>query len=97
MTWFEIVRWLRWNNAASQLTAFEQARHQLTIHPVTPEILDRAADLWAMAASRGKPKADADLIFAATALEYGLELVTGKQSHFGWIPLLTLKDCQNEV
>jgi len=37
--------------------------------PVTDPILDRAADLWAVANRAGRPGADADLLIAATALE----------------------------
>jgi predicted nucleic acid-binding protein len=57
----------------------------MTIYPVTTEVLDRAADLWADGATQGKSKMDADLIIAATALVHGRKLVTGNLAHFDWI------------
>jgi tRNA(fMet)-specific endonuclease VapC len=91
-TWFEVVRGLRWQNASAKLIDFDQLCQRSTIYPVAGEILNRAADLWAIAASQGKSKMDADLIIAATAIHHGLELVTGNQSHFRWIPLLVTRD-----
>lgn len=92
ITWYEIVRFLRWKNAHAQLAHFELMGDRLTIHPVTADILNRSADLWAIAATQGRPKADADLIIAATAIHHGLELVTGNTAHFNWIPMLTIRD-----
>jgi predicted nucleic acid-binding protein len=40
--------------------------------------------------SAGRPLADADLQIAATAIRYGLELVTGNVRHFGRIPGLAV-------
>jgi predicted nucleic acid-binding protein len=84
-TRYEIVRGLRWRNATARLVAFEQLSHSMTIHPITADVLDRAADLWAEGATQGKPKMDADLLIAATALVHGLELVTDNLPHFDWI------------
>jgi tRNA(fMet)-specific endonuclease VapC len=84
-TQFEVVRGFRWRKATAKLTAFEQLCQAMSIYPVTAEVLDRAANLWADGASLGKPKTDADLIIAATALVHRRELVTGNVSHFDWI------------
>ena len=73
-----------------KLAAFEQLCQAMTIYPVTADILDRAADLWADGAAQGKPKMDADVIIAATALVHGRELVTGNVPHFDWINGLTV-------
>lgn len=88
-TRFEIVRGLRWRGAVHKLAAFEQISQAMTIYPVTAEILDRAAWLWADGAVQGKPKMDADVIIAATALVHGRDLVTGNVAHFQWISGLT--------
>lgn len=87
-TRYEIVRGLRWKNATARLAAFEQLSQSMAIYPITADVLDRAADLWADGANQGKPKMDADLLIAATALVHGLELVTGNRSHFDWISSL---------
>jgi tRNA(fMet)-specific endonuclease VapC len=84
-TRFEVVRGLRWRKAATKLAAFEQLVTVMTIYPVTDDVLDRAADLWADGAVQGFPKTDADLIIAATALVHRRELVTGNLAHFNWI------------
>jgi len=54
----------------------------MTIYPVTADILDRAAALWADGATQGKPKTDADIIIAAMALVHQRALVTGNTSQF---------------
>ena len=84
-THFEVVRGFRWQKATTKLAAFEQLCQTMTIYPVTAYILDRAADLWADGATQGKPKMDADIIIAATALVHQRELVTGNAAHFNWI------------
>ncbi|MDC0934812.1 type II toxin-antitoxin system VapC family toxin [Pirellulales bacterium] len=84
-TQYEVMRGFRWRKATAKLAAFEQLCKAMTVHPVTADVLDRAADLWADGATQGKPKMDADILIAATALIHGLELVTGNVSHFNWI------------
>ena len=89
-TRFEVVRGFRWKKAAAKLATFEQLCNSMTIYSVTDDVLDRAADLWADGATQGKPKMDADIIIAATALIHGRELVTGNLAHFDWISGLTV-------
>lgn len=89
-TQFEVVRGFRWKKATAKLATFEQLCNSMTIYPVTDDVLDRAADLWSDGATQGKPKMDADIIIAATALIHGRELVTGNLPHFNWISGLTV-------
>lgn len=91
-TQYEIVRGFRWRKATVKLAAFEQLSKAMMIYPITSAVLDRAADLWADGATQGKPKMDADLLIAATALAHGLELVTGNLPHFKWINGLTVSN-----
>lgn len=91
----EIERGLRWRNATTQLTDFERLCRSMAVCSVTDAVLDRAADLWADAATHGKPKNDADLLIAATALVHGLELATGNTDHFDWISGLTVSSWRN--
>jgi len=58
-TRFEVVRGFRWKKATAKLATFEQLSNSMTIYPVTNNVLDRAADLWADGATQGKPKMDA--------------------------------------
>jgi tRNA(fMet)-specific endonuclease VapC len=62
------------------------------IVPLSDAIFDRAAELWVGTHAAGRPKKDADLLIAATALEHGLTLVTGNSTDFSWIVGLTLND-----
>jgi tRNA(fMet)-specific endonuclease VapC len=89
-TQYEVVRGLRWRKASIKLAEFLRLCDAMTVYPITADILDRAADLWASGAALGKPKMDADLVIAATALVNGRELVTGNLAHFEWIEGLVL-------
>lgn len=89
-TRYEVVRGLRWTKAVAKLTAFTQLCESMTVYPVSTDVLDRAAELWAIGATLGKPKMDADLLIAATALSHGLELASGNVAHFEWIEGLTV-------
>jgi len=89
---------LKQRNAAVATTAAylqDQCRfatfcqHSPTL-PVTDPVFHRAADLWVTARQGAHPYGDADLLIAATALEYGRVLVTGNPNHFAWIPGLTV-------
>src|SRR5947209_58385 len=68
-TRYEVVRGLKAKGAARQLARFTAFCQNSLILPITDDILDRAADLWATADRTGQPKRDADLIIAATAQE----------------------------
>ena len=92
ITRYEAVRGLRRKKATAQLTRFHTFCQHSLILPVTDDVLDRAADLWVIAYQGGHPRNDADLIIAATALENGRVLVTGNNTHFNWIPSLTVQD-----
>lgn len=92
ITVYEIVRGFRTRTARRQLAAFSQLVDESHVLPVSLPVLDRAASLWADAYVGGHPRADADLIIAATALEAQRVLVTGNTAHFAWIPQLRLQD-----
>lgn len=91
-TWFEITRGYREKGASSLLVRFEAFCGHSIVVPLTQPIFDRAATLWAVGRSGGRPLGDADLLIAATALEEGRVLVTGNTQHFSWIPGMRLED-----
>jgi tRNA(fMet)-specific endonuclease VapC len=76
ITAYEIIRGLRSNRAARQLSEFLKVLGTSDVLPVSMPVLMRAADLWAEARKGGHPQHDADLIIAATALEAGRVLIT---------------------
>jgi tRNA(fMet)-specific endonuclease VapC len=92
MTRYEILRGLKAKNATKQLQRFAVFCRHSNILPLTDAIFDRAADLWVTTHAVGRPKKDADLLIAATALEHGLNLATGNTQDFSWITWLTLED-----
>jgi len=85
---FEILRGYKKENATTQLGRFHVLCQKSLILAVTDAIFDRAADLWAYGRTHGNPVGDADVLIAATALEYGRTFVTGNESHFTWSPAL---------
>jgi tRNA(fMet)-specific endonuclease VapC len=86
---YEILRGLRKKNAKIQLERFATFCQHSQLLPVTYNVLDRAAELWADGRQRGITVDDSDLIIAATALIHGLPIVTANPRHFDWIIGLT--------
>jgi predicted nucleic acid-binding protein len=89
---YEILRGLRKKRAAAQLQRFAVFCRNSEMLPVTYEVLDRAAELWAEGQQRGITVDDSDLVIAATALTVGLPLVTANPRHFAWIGQLKTSD-----
>lgn len=92
ITRYEIVRGLKFKGSATILAAFEAFCKRSRIIPVSDDVLDVAAELWASGRRLGNPRQDADLIIAATAIVHQLTLVTGNTTHFEWLPELKLDD-----
>jgi tRNA(fMet)-specific endonuclease VapC len=92
VTRYEVVRGLKDKALAQQLGQFVTFCQHSLIFAITDAVLDRAADLWVVARRAGRPRNDADLIIAATALEHGRALVTGNTAHFTWIAGLVVED-----
>jgi len=92
MTRYEIRRGYLLRKAAARLSRFDLFCGRSTVFPITDDVLDRTAELWADARSRGLPDNDADLIIAATALIENRTLVTGNLAHFSWITGMVVED-----
>ena len=85
VTRFEILRGLKAKRAAAQLTAFDSFCTNNEVLPVSDQIIVRAADIYADLHIRGQLISDADILIAATALEYGLVMATNNLADFGRI------------
>ncbi|HKP12114.1 MAG TPA: type II toxin-antitoxin system VapC family toxin [Blastocatellia bacterium] len=85
ITRYEILRGLKAKDAHKQAGVFERFCARNRILPVTDEIIDRAADLYADLYKRGQLIGDADILIAATALTHGLGVVTNNEAHFNRI------------
>ena len=86
ITRYEILRGLKAKEATAQLRSFDQLCDASLILPLTDEIVVKAADLYAMLRRRGQPTGDADLLIAASALTYGMAVVTNNEDHFQRVP-----------
>jgi tRNA(fMet)-specific endonuclease VapC len=89
---YEVLRGLRKKHATEQLQRFAEFCQHAELLPVSYDVLDRAASLWAEGQNRGITVGDGDLMIAATAMLQGLTLVTANTRHFKWIDGLTLVD-----
>lgn len=89
---YEVLRGLRKKGATRQLAQFDRFCQPADRKPVSMEILDSAASLWAESQRLGRVVGDCDLIIAATARFFGLGLVTSNTKHFDWIAGLPLFD-----
>ncbi|QDU88206.1 tRNA(fMet)-specific endonuclease VapC [Pirellulimonas nuda] len=91
-TWFEVQRGLLEKHASRQIDRFATFVNHCDVKPVSHEVFHRAAVLWADARRSGRPRGDADLLIAATAMAHGLTLATSNTRHFEWISGLSLDD-----
>jgi predicted nucleic acid-binding protein len=89
---YEVLRGLRKKNASSQLRQFQAFCQRCELLPVSYEVLDKAAALWADGQRRGMVVDDSDLIIAATSLMHDLPIVTANPKHFEWVGGLKLSN-----
>lgn len=85
ITRFEILRGMKVKGAAGQLKFFDLFCRQNEIIELTDQIIIRAADVYADLYKNGQLIGDADILIAATALEYNLAVVTNNENHFSRI------------
>ena len=90
ITRYEILRGLRAKGALRQQMAFDRLCSLSTVLPVTDDVADRAAEIYADLRGRGSLIGDADILIAATALVHGLGVVTNNQDHFKRVPGLSV-------
>ena len=95
ITRYEVIRGLKEKQATAQLARFATFCQHTLIVPVTDDIFDQAADLWAAGRQQGRTPADADLLIAATAIQRQRTRVTGNTSQCQWIPGLALDNGRN--
>lgn len=81
----EIVRGLRRARAADRLEAFVSSLGGYEVLGFDVEAAQLAGEIDASLAGVGRPIGTADVIVAAIALRHGLPLVTGNESHYGYI------------
>lgn len=94
MSCYEVLRGLRKKRATEQLRRFIEFCNHCELLPVSFDVFDRAASLWAEGQRQEVIIDDSDLVIAATALLHGLPLISANTRHFSWIPTLSLLNCR---
>jgi tRNA(fMet)-specific endonuclease VapC len=92
ITYYEIVSGLKHRDAYKQLDLFLDFVTQNTVLPLTQEVADIAAQIYADLRKRGQPIDDIDLLIAGTAIAKDLMLVTHNQKHFDRIAQLEVEN-----
>jgi len=90
ITRYEILRGLYVKASKKQLSSFDKMCANSRILPITEEIIEQAANLYADLYRKGDLISDADILIAATAIKHGLAVVTNNQKHFCRIQNLSL-------
>jgi tRNA(fMet)-specific endonuclease VapC len=85
ITRFEILCGMKVKGATGQLKSFDLFCGQNEIIELNDQIIIRAADVYADLYKNGQLIGDADILIAATALEYNLAVITNNENHFSRI------------
>lgn len=92
INYYEIVSGLAHRDAHKQMETFLAFARECEILPVTPEIADKTAELYAILRKQGTPIDDIDLLIAGTALTHDRVVVTNNRKHFDCIPNVEVED-----
>lgn len=92
ITRYEILRGLVGRRITRRQAIFDQLCAESDIVPLSPEIIDRAAYIYADLNSRGLLISDADILIGATALVNNWRLVTDNERHLRRIPDLIVEN-----
>lgn len=92
ITQYEILRGLRAKAAETQIRAFALLCRRTQILPVTSEVAERAAGVYAELHRHGQLIGEADILISATALVHDCGIVTHNTKHFGRVSGLHVED-----
>lgn len=92
ITRYEVLRGLLAKQAVRQQHAFAQLCAVSEVLPITDEVVEQAAVIYADLHQRGELIGDADILIGATALVHGYALATNNASHFSRIAGLTIEN-----
>jgi tRNA(fMet)-specific endonuclease VapC len=90
ITRYEIRRGLEARSARKQIAAFDRFCARSEVLPLTEPIVVRASEIYGDLHRRGCLIGDADILIAATAIEYGAAISTNNESHFRRVPNLVV-------
>jgi tRNA(fMet)-specific endonuclease VapC len=92
MSRYEVLRGLLARGSTRQRIVFEQLCIESAIVPLTPEIIERGATIYAELYRRGQLIEDADILIAATALVNNWRLITDNERHLRCVPGLIVEN-----
>lgn len=92
ITFYEILRGLKFVGATRQLQTFEDFARTNDIFPLDVTVYRHAADIYTDLRHAGTLIEDADLLIAATALANNCILVTNNTDHYSRIASLKLEN-----
>jgi len=90
ITRYEILRGLKAKGATAQTAAFNRFCGRAEVLPITEPVIVRAAGSYAELHRSGTLIGDADILLAATALDFGFAVATNNEAHLGRVADLSI-------
>ena len=92
ITYYEILRGLKYVGNEKKLIDFEELMDKSEIITLDREIIDKASEIYAELKRRGELIEDADILIAASCLIKDMVLVTDNEGHFRRIENLEVEN-----
>ena len=92
ITYYEILRGLKYIDNEKKLRDFEELMDKSEIITLDREIIDKASGIYADLKRRGELVEDADILIAASCPVEGMILVTDNEEHFRRIENLKIEN-----
>ena len=95
VAYYEVKRGLLYNNSVRKMNAFLKCVKQIDVIPITNDISECAAEIYAYLRQEGKLIEDSDIFIGATALVNNAIIVTNNEEHLGRIRGLRIENWTN--
>lgn len=82
ITYYEVLNGLYFKDAKKQLKRFEEFVKLNQVLPLTDEIAQKAAEIYAELRKKGKTVGHNDILIASTAIANNMALITNNEKHF---------------
>lgn len=92
ITYYEILRGLRYIGNKRELRDFEELMDKSEIITLDREVIRKASEIYVELKKKGELIGDADILIAASCLFKNMVLVTDNETHFGRIKELEMEN-----
>lgn len=92
ITYYEILRGLRYIGNKRELRDFEELMDKSEIITLDREVIRKASEIYVELKKKGELIGDADILIAASCLFKNMALVTDDEEHFGRIKELEMEN-----